>query len=90
MLERVARVLRDNPKLNLLVTGHTDDQGDDQFNVDLSRLRAQWVAGWLVGQGVAAGRIEHAGLVPTRPRVANDSPFNRALNRRVELHFSVR
>ncbi|PKN58224.1 MAG: hypothetical protein CVU56_06795 [Deltaproteobacteria bacterium HGW-Deltaproteobacteria-14] len=71
----------------LTVEGHTDDVGDDASNLALSQGRAQAVVDYLVAHGVAASRVTAAGFGETRPRVANDSAANRALNRRVEFRI---
>ena len=74
--------------VGLEVEGHTDDVGEEPYNLDLSRRRAATVSSWLSEHGVEAGRIEERGYGELWPRVPNDSEQNRALNRRVEVVFT--
>jgi chemotaxis protein MotB len=75
--------------LRISVEGHTDDLpiATERFpsNWELSSFRATTVARHLIGQGVPETRIRITGYADTRPRVANDSPANRARNRRVSI-----
>lgn len=87
VLNDVAKVFGEYDKTLLVVSGHTDDTGTYQYNMDLSLKRAQSVQQYLVGQGVQAIRIETQGLGPNYPLVANTSEANRAKNRRVEIHI---
>lgn len=84
-LNDIARVLRDYPKTMVVVAGHTDDTGPYQFNMNLSRARAEAVQSYLVAQGVQPIRIETIGYGPDRPAFPNNSETNRARNRRVEV-----
>ena len=69
----------------LVVAGHTDAEGGDAHNLDLSNRRAAAVVAWLVEHGIDAGRLQAEGHGEARPVAANDSAAGRALNRRVEL-----
>jgi chemotaxis protein MotB len=78
----------------LIVEGHTDNvpirSSSFPSNWELSTGRATAVLhGLLAGQGIDAGRVSVAGYADTRPRVANDTPENRAVNRRVEVIVAV-
>jgi outer membrane protein OmpA-like peptidoglycan-associated protein len=85
-LQEIARLLRDNPQLNLHVVGHTDNQGAPEYNLDLSRRRAATVVAALAAQyGIAAGRLDSFGCGPYAPAAPNDNDEGRARNRRVEL-----
>lgn len=86
-LNDIAKVLRDYPKTMVVVAGHTDDTGPYQFNMNLSRARAESVQSYLVAQGVQPIRIETIGYGPDRPAFPNNSEANRAKNRRVEVHI---
>lgn len=68
-----------------LIVGHTDDVGERESNLALSRARAQAVKTYLVSKGIAAGRMDVLGKGPDEPVVANDSPDGRARNRRIEF-----
>ena len=87
VLNDIAKVLRDYPKTMLVVAGHTDDTGPYQYNMNLSRARAESVQTYLVAQGVQPIRIETVGYGPDYPGVPNTSDANRAQNRRVEIHI---
>lgn len=83
----IARVLGDYEKTMLVIVGHTDDTGAYQYNMTLSKARADSVKQYLVAQNVKPIRIETKGYGPDYPVVANTSEANRALNRRVEIHI---
>lgn len=84
-LQQVLQVLRDRPALKVTLSGHTDNQGDDAYNLDLSRRRAEAVVKWLTGKGIAAARLQARGYGEQRPMATNDTDEGRAFNRRVEL-----
>ncbi len=70
-------------KRHLLVEGFTDSDGDAGFNQQLSEARAQSVAQWLIGQGIDPARISAIGHGADQAVAPNDTPANKALNRRV-------
>lgn len=70
------------------VVGHTDNVGSADFNLDLSAQRAQRVAAFLVGLGVAPERLVTAGQGALQPRATNATADGRQLNRRIELSVS--
>ncbi len=72
----------------LRVEGHTDDRGDKEMNVDLSERRAAAVVTILVGEGIAAHRLEAKGYGPTKPVADNASSGGRARNRRVVFRIT--
>jgi outer membrane protein OmpA-like peptidoglycan-associated protein len=78
-------LIKGNPDANITVEGHTDSQGQRQYNMDLSKKRADSVKDALVARGVAADRITTVGIGPDRPLVDNKTAENRANNRRVEI-----
>jgi outer membrane protein OmpA-like peptidoglycan-associated protein len=67
------------------LTGHTCDLGDDAYNIDLSRKRAQSVKDYLVANGVTEDRLVTTGFGETSPMVPNDSSAAREKNRRVDV-----
>jgi outer membrane protein OmpA-like peptidoglycan-associated protein len=79
------QMLADNPLARVEISGHTDDQGQRDYNMSLSRARAQAVADWLIGHGIARDRLEVVGVGPDRPIAPNDTPENLARNRRIEF-----
>lgn len=84
-LDAVATYLKENPGVQLIIEGHTDDVGSDEFNRVLSRRRAGAVATYLSSQDVDAARLSTDGFADTRPVASNDTAAGRAANRRVEL-----
>ena len=69
----------------VLTVGHTDSVGSDAYNQKLSAQRAQAVRAYLIAQGVEASRITAEGRGESQPVAPNDTPANKALNRRVEF-----
>lgn len=85
-LDEIAKFMKANPTINLIVAGHTDNQGAFDYNVDLSRRRAASVVQALVGaRGVAPSRLVSFGAGMAAPVAPNDTEAGRAKNRRVEL-----
>jgi len=84
-LDEAAAVLVEYPTLRVTISGHTDDVGDKQKNVDLSKGRADAVKEYLVGKGVAAERIETRGAGPNEPIGDNKTFAGRQQNRRIEF-----
>jgi outer membrane protein OmpA-like peptidoglycan-associated protein len=85
-LEQIAKLLTTQPQLNVFIVGHTDNQGAYDYNVDLSRRRAEAVAAELArSYRIAPARLRTAGVGFLAPVGSNASDSGRALNRRVEL-----
>lgn len=85
-LKEIATILNEVPDVKVKIFGHTDADGDDAKNMDLSKRRAVSVKAELVKSfGVNADRLETDGLGETKPVAPNDTPVNKALNRRVEF-----
>lgn len=85
-LDEIGKLLKATPGFNLYVVGHTDDQGTLEYNLDLSKRRAEAVVRDLVTKyGIAAGRLEAHGLAFLAPKASNATPEGRQKNRRVEL-----
>ena len=85
-LKEIAQILSENPQVNIQIIGYTDSDGDDASNLDLSKRRAAAVKAALVQSfGIDASRIESDGKGEAMPVAKNDSPANKALNRRVEF-----
>ncbi len=85
ILDEAARILKENPSINVQVQGHTDSVGTDAYNLRLSDRRAATVKNYLVSQGVAASRLTTKGFGESNPVASNDTADGRAQNRRVEL-----
>ncbi len=85
-LKMIATVLTENPDVKIKIVGHTDSDGADAANLDLSKRRAASVKNELAKSfAIDASRIETDGNGETVPIAANDTPANKALNRRVEF-----
>lgn len=85
-LDEIAELMSANPEYNVIVVGHTDNAGAYDYNMSLSKRRAQAVMDALVEDyGVQATRLASDGVGYLAPAAANKSDAGRALNRRVEL-----
>ncbi len=85
-LKEIAAALNENPSVRVKIIGHTDSDGDDSKNLDLSKRRAASVKSELAKTfGIDAARFETDGKGKTMPVAPNDTPANKALNRRVEF-----
>ncbi len=85
-LKEITAVLTENPDLKIKIVGHTDSDGADAANLDLSKRRGAAVKNELVKTfGIDAPRLESDGMGESQPVGPNDTPSNKALNRRVEF-----
>jgi outer membrane protein OmpA-like peptidoglycan-associated protein len=85
-LKGIADVLKENPDVHVKIVGHTDADGADAANLELSKRRGASVKTELVNTfGIDASRLESDGLGETKPVAPNDTPANKAMNRRVEF-----
>ena len=85
-LDVIAQVLEKNKGLSLYVVGHTDDKGSAEYNLDLSKRRADAVVKALIADyGIAKTRLIPQGVGPYSPAATNKNELGRELNRRVEL-----
>ena len=84
LLGAVAKLLTEHPEITKVrVEGHTDDSGEPQYNVDLSRRRAAAVERALVARGIDPARLTSEGFGSSRPIAPNSAEEGRAQNRRV-------
>jgi OmpA-OmpF porin, OOP family len=84
-LQHLLILLNENPDLSLEVQGHTDDQGSDDYNLELSSRRAETVVTWLGLFGIDSSRLEPKGYGESKPLQSNSTEAGRVKNRRVEL-----
>lgn len=89
-LDKIAMTAKKYPNLKLRVEGHTDSQGDDTYNLNLSQKRADAVRNYLLSTGVSADQVVAAGFGKTRPIASNDTAEGRTQNRRVEFMFFLK
>ena len=84
-LDKLVKVLNTYPDTNIEVQGHTDSQGSENYNQNLSVKRATSVSDYLVANQITAGRITTKGFGETMPEYDNETEEGRAQNRRVEF-----
>ncbi|MCF7920617.1 MAG: OmpA family protein [Candidatus Cloacimonetes bacterium] len=85
ILRKVRESMAANPDATIIITGHTDNVGSDEYNRGLSQQRAQAVKDWLVKNNVSASRMKVIGKGETEPAATNDTKEGRAENRRIEF-----
>ena len=89
VLSELKKFLDENPRVTMLrIEGHTDNQGDDAYNMKLSVARALAVKAWLMKQGIPEGRLIAVGFGETRPIADNSTEEGKAQNRRTEFHVA--
>lgn len=86
-LDRLYDILVKSPQLKIEIGGHTDDKGTEQYNLNLSKSRAESVKAYLVDKGISESQLTSRGYGESQPVVTNDSEENRAYNRRVEFRI---
>ena len=84
-LDRVVKLLTENPAIEIEMNAHTDSRGSDDYNYKLSDNRARSVMEYIISKGIAATRITSQGYGETKPVATNDTDDGRQLNRRVEF-----
>lgn len=84
-LDRVVKLLNDNPSMEIELSAHTDSYGSDDYNFKLSDNRAKSCREYLLSKGIDPSRVTSQGYGETQPVAPNDTPENRQLNRRVEF-----
>ena len=88
-LDAVAEIFIEFPDTELMIEGHTDDSGAADYNMSLSKKRAESVASYLKGHGVASNRFSVKSYGETAPRFDNSTEEGRVKNRRVEIGVSA-
>lgn len=89
LLDDSATTLKNQTNLKVLIAGHTDGNGEESYNLALSKQRAESVRQYLIGAGVEAGRLTADGYGESQPVASNDSGEGRAQNRRVEFRLET-
>lgn len=84
-LDQIVAMLEKEPTMELLVEGHTDNQGEWNLNMKLSEDRVRVVKEYLVSKGIAESRIQTKAWGPSKPIASNANEEKRKLNRRVEF-----
>lgn len=86
-LEKIFELLRQNALLNIEISGHTDNIGSEEYNIRLSKKRAESVVNYLIERGISGERLHSKGYGTQKALVPNNSEENRAKNRRTELEI---
>ena len=86
-LDKLANILRENPNLEIEIIGHTDNVGDSNYNLTLSRRRAAMVMDYLIQSGITSRRLRSNGFGDKQPMASNDVEETRQMNRRVEFRI---
>ncbi len=84
-LERLIKLMKDNPTIVIEIGGHTDSQGSNQYNQSLSERRAKAVVDYLIKGGINSSRMTWKGYGETKPIATNATPEGRQKNRRTEF-----
>jgi outer membrane protein OmpA-like peptidoglycan-associated protein len=88
-LNKLLKLLQDNPALKVEIGGHTDGMGSNEYNIALSQRRSQSVVNWLVGKGIDKARLSARGYGEEVPLATNDDEEEgRELNRRTEFEVT--
>lgn len=84
-LDRLIKLLNENPTIRIELGSHTDSKGSDDYNQKLSQSRSQSVVTYLIGKGISADRLVAKGYGETVPVATNDTEEGRQLNRRTDF-----
>jgi outer membrane protein OmpA-like peptidoglycan-associated protein len=84
-LDKLAGMLKRNPEMKIRLQGHTDNQGTEEYNMELSENRAKSVYDYLVENGISKGRLSYKGFGESKPVATNETEEGRAKNRRTEF-----
>jgi outer membrane protein OmpA-like peptidoglycan-associated protein len=87
-LNKVVNLMKQYPKIEIELSGHTSSEGDAKMNKELSLRRVESCRKYLSDNGISEDRISIVGYGPDKPIAPNDTEQNRALNRRVELKIT--
>jgi outer membrane protein OmpA-like peptidoglycan-associated protein len=86
-LKSILELLQINPTLKIEIRGHTDDIGDEKYNIELSQKRADIVRDWLLSEGIKTQRIVAQGYGKSNPKADNSQESGREINRRTEFRI---
>lgn len=84
-LNNLFDLLKQNPEMNVEISGHTDSTGSFDYNMELSENRARSVHNYLINKGISADRLQYRGYADTIPVDTNETEEGRASNRRTEF-----
>ncbi len=89
IIDKVVRLMKQYPVLEVHIGAHTDDSGGDEFNMKLSEKRAQSVKEYLLSKGIDSSRLSYKGYGEQKPIASNTNENGKKLNRRVEFETSI-
>jgi len=84
-LDKLVGIFKEYPNSDILVEGHTDSAGPEDYNLKLSQQRAEAVTTYLISQGINANRFSTKWYGESQPKATNETTEGKAKNRRVEL-----
>ena len=84
-LDRIVKLLAENPQIIVEISGHTDNVGSANYNIKLSGDRAKSVVDYLISKGIASSRLTYKGYGFEQPIAPNDTEIGRQMNRRTEF-----
>jgi outer membrane protein OmpA-like peptidoglycan-associated protein len=87
-LNKIIRFLINNPKTKITISGHTDDQGSDEYNLNLSKERAKAVYSYLINHQINSNNLTFIGYGEKQPIASNEDENGREINRRIEFEIS--
>jgi len=86
-IDRLVKLMEEQQSIKIILNGHTDNVGNEEDNLILSRRRAEAVQNYLINKNIDSSRIEIRAFGESRPILDNDSEENRAMNRRIEFEI---
>jgi outer membrane protein OmpA-like peptidoglycan-associated protein len=89
-IDQVITILEDYPGYTMVIEGHTDNVGNPESNMTLSRERAEAVRSYLILRGISAERLVAKGFGDTKPVASNNTEQGRARNRRVVMELKMK
>ncbi|MBL7926694.1 MAG: OmpA family protein [Bacteroidia bacterium] len=90
VLQDFAQFLRESPKVQIAIHGHTDTEGNAIANLNLSMQRAKTVYEYLIKSGIQANRLTYKGFGQSQPKASNETEQGRTLNRRTEFLITAK
>lgn len=84
-LDDAVKQLKTVPDMTFAIEGHTDNVGEDAYNLNLSRARAKVVMNYFISKGIPSSRLSSEGFGESKPIATNDTEEGKAKNRRVEI-----
>lgn len=84
-LRKLVRIINRDEDTTLMIVGHTDSRGDEDYNLRLSERRAESASAFMVSQGLASSRIQTVGRGELEPIAENETDEGRQMNRRIEV-----